>query len=709
MESPDRFDVASVERLEDRQLYSVVLDSTFGTAGTTTPITFAPAIFTAQVVDVRNGMSVAAGIVDPPEINAPNRVGLARYSSAGKADLSFGGTGKVVLSQLATQSGIVVQSDNKIVVAGMLSTGSAAVIRLNANGTLDGSFGVKGVRVLPFAIPTAPRVLSSGKIVVASGEWGATDFVVARLTSTGQLDSGFGTAGLATHDFGQALFGDSTPSFKGDVQKLAIDSSGAVILGGSYIDWDTDIAAYVIRLSSNGRTATPLFVEDSGDFNMIGAIETASDGSVYVASNVESGGAPTASLWRITSNDAVRLNSLRSYSSAYLFDLSVSSNAQQIVGLAHYIPTDPIPGGPANADRAIVRWDSDGTEDHTFNNGGGVLPVTGLVDLDLQVDGKIVSAGESLSGSQQLQRRAFTNVDPAGFGVDPIGQLWVEGTVGDDTISVTGISATSTKPAQVRVSSRGLVRYFAKSALNGVVTVDGNSGNDTITVNAFNFEANIDGGDGNDVLTGGAGSDHLRGRGGNDRLYGGGGADWVAGDAGNDQLFGGSGNDVLIGGAGDDTLDGGTGADEMSGGIYDEQQVVFEHSGFDTVTYASRTNPVAVTLDFGDSNDGEAGEGDTVSNVQMVIGGSGNDILKNATDGYRPVILQGNAGDDLLVGGLGDDWLTGGLGRDRLYGRVGNDRLFSRDNIPDFLDGGEGTDIAERDTIDAAASVEKFV
>jgi Ca2+-binding RTX toxin-like protein len=63
-------------------------------------------------------------------------------------------------------------------------------------------------------------------------------------------------------------------------------------------------------------------------------------------------------------------------------------------------------------------------------------------------------------------------------------------------------------------------------------------------------------------------------------------------------MLGGSGDDKLTGGWANDTLDGGPGADVLKGG-----------GGTDTVTYASRSAAVNVSLD-GVANDGEAGEGD---------------------------------------------------------------------------------------------------
>ena len=63
------------------------------------------------------------------------------------------------------------------------------------------------------------------------------------------------------------------------------------------------------------------------------------------------------------------------------------------------------------------------------------------------------------------------------------------------------------------------------------------------------------GGDGNDILIGGANGDWLDGGNGNDYLYGGIGDDGLNGDKGNDYLNGGTGDDGLAGGEGFDTYE----------------------------------------------------------------------------------------------------------------------------------------------------------
>ncbi|HQX52475.1 MAG TPA: peroxidase family protein [Planctomycetaceae bacterium] len=126
--------------------------------------------------------------------------------------------------------------------------------------------------------------------------------------------------------------------------------------------------------------------------------------------------------------------------------------------------------------------------------------------------------------------------------------LIVRGTSGDDQISVNDRNA----------SLNGLDVYFENI---DQLTLEGLNGNDVLTVNRPRAnKVALDGGDGNDRLTGSLGVDRLFGGPGNDVLFGDDGNDELYGGDGNDQLLGGGGTDLLIGGAGFDLLiqDGGT-------------------------------------------------------------------------------------------------------------------------------------------------------
>jgi Ca2+-binding RTX toxin-like protein len=244
----------------------------------------------------------------------------------------------------------------------------------------------------------------------------------------------------------------------------------------------------------------------------------------------------------------------------------------------------------------------------------------------------------------------------------------------------------------------------------------GNGLNNTIVGNA-----------GSNALSGGDGADRLLGGGGKDTLDGGAGSDTadygdktgavsvalaaseaarvridgvaedtvrnienVSGGAGNDTLAGDGLDNVLDGGAGDDTLKGGGSKDTLEGG-----------AGSDTADYGDETRAVEVTLARATAASVKIGGTveDTLRNIEILRGGSGNDVLGgDSLDNH----LAGGAGDDVLTGGGGSDQLDGGLGRDSMTGGDGVDRFaFAAgespttryDTITDFASGVDKIDL----------------
>jgi Ca2+-binding RTX toxin-like protein len=162
----------------------------------------------------------------------------------------------------------------------------------------------------------------------------------------------------------------------------------------------------------------------------------------------------------------------------------------------------------------------------------------------------------------------------------------------------------------------------------------------------------------------------------------------LRGGDGDDQINGAGGDDILAGQSGGDTIRPGLGLDNVYGG----SDANSYHP--DTVTYDERTNPVTVSLDDL-ANDGEAGENDLIaSDVENLVGGSGNDTL------------IGNAHGNKLLGGYGNDTLVGKGGgpigpnmpstSDALEGEGGNDVLDggpAGTGVRDTIDGGDGIDL----------------
>jgi Ca2+-binding RTX toxin-like protein len=223
---------------------------------------------------------------------------------------------------------------------------------------------------------------------------------------------------------------------------------------------------------------------------------------------------------------------------------------------------------------------------------------------------------------------------------------------------------------------------------DGVVTVSGLATEVTIT----NFDASdrivVNGLGGNDIInaSGLAASILLTENGGD-------GDDVLIGGAGNDTLAGGAGDDVLIGGPGQDNLDGGTG-DNINiqsaiggapvGGAADllqaanaGQPAVFNGTAGDDVI-AVTGNAAGVVL---------SGLGSDP--VVLPIGASERMITINGLDGNDTIDASGQAEPKMqfiLNGGGGNDVLHGGQGNDRLIGGQGADRFeFSGVNGTDAI------------------------
>jgi serralysin len=113
----------------------------------------------------------------------------------------------------------------------------------------------------------------------------------------------------------------------------------------------------------------------------------------------------------------------------------------------------------------------------------------------------------------------------------------------------------------------------ALHASNGVETLQGGEGNDTLTgaSEAANY---LRGNGGDDSIQGGASFNDINGNKGDDTINAGfGGNDWLLGGQGNDLITAHSGNNLLYGNLGNDTLIGGGGNDTIRGGQGDDSIV----------------------------------------------------------------------------------------------------------------------------------------
>ena len=223
------------------------LDATFGAGGiVTTDFGGNSADYIDGIALQADGKIVAAGYRFSGSFF---HFALARYNSDGSLDASFGTGGKVVTALTAFDDlarAVVIQADGKIVAAGEANA-DFALVRYNADGTLDASFGVGGKAVTSINVFDAAYdvvVQPDGRLVAAgeAGDGNNADFALVRYTAGGALDATFGAGGIVTTAFAA---GDEI------AYALKLDANNRIIAGGySFSSGNEDFA--IARYNGNG-------------------------------------------------------------------------------------------------------------------------------------------------------------------------------------------------------------------------------------------------------------------------------------------------------------------------------------------------------------------------------------------------------------------------------------------------------------------------
>ena len=198
----------------------------------------------------------------------------------------------------------------------------------------------------------------------------------------------------------------------------------------------------------------------------------------------------------------------------------------------------------------------------------------------------------------------------------------------------------------------------------------------------------LDGGAGDDHITGGAGRDNVKGGLDQDNVGGGDGDDLVSGEL----AFGDRGNDritvekgvkgIAEGGDGVDVAYVGTGVAADTVSVRPSlPNVRVDGQAGDAPFAVSVRNSEALYVDTGDGDDSATiapGTGALIST--LLRGGRGNDTLR------------GSDGLETLAGDFGADTLDGGLAPDRLLGGYDDDTILARDGADDEIECATGFD-----------------
>jgi uncharacterized delta-60 repeat protein len=716
---------AAIEPLEARQLLSGDLDLSFGGGDG----------FAVQDFGGVDNYGSAAAVMDGSKILVTGTYGnygdqdviVSRHNSDGSLDTSFG-TGGYAIADLGSgfdaAKAIAVQSDGKILVAGYTDNSAngtdydMAVVRFNADGSLDNSFGTGGVVLVDldgsFDVGNSLAVQANGQIIVG-GTATMSDtfnsvFAMARLNADGSLDVMFDGDGKVTKDLSTdldyyfsaslamglvgeqiVLAGYATTDFvNNDVALAWFNVSDGSFDHAEHYDWGRDDdTATAMAVTSDGKLVVAGYSHDGMGVSDFAVMRLLADGSMDASFN---GGS------------VVRTSLSGGHDSAHAVMVDVFGNV--------------IVAGKANGvgeDFGLVRYLSDGSLDAGFGANGIVrVNVVGTDDAAYAVlqpvEGKLVVVGTAASGGYDAILVGLigpvSNVDPVAnpggpYSVEEGGHLLLSGAGSSD------VDGTIAKyewdfdfdGSSFDVDAEGACVEFAR--LDGPVTrtvalrVTDDKGAVhvmTTTVSVYN-------------------SAPVASMGGMDLVQ-----------KGRQATF--------VGWISDFELDthmvkwdfgDGTVTEWMSADADGALNVshAFDRKGTYTVTLtvcdddgAHHSVSMVVTVKAGHVFYDAAVsslvlEGTTESDSVMVLRSSPGMmeiVMNGVSEGEyeeQPLMIFGTDGDDLIVvtssskvmvyGGYGNDTIFGGMNDATLYGEAGNDHLFGglKKNL---LDGGDGND-----------------
>jgi uncharacterized delta-60 repeat protein len=401
-----------LEALEDRCLPSGgVLDPTFGSGGLVSST--AGGLEALAMATASDGKVIVAGIAGVSQKGTSyNEFAVARFNLDGTLDTSFGGTGEVTTILTTVKNGgwardVAVQPDGKIVAAGQAFSGFA-LVRYNADGTLDKTFGSNGTGIVVTNIgrntsDAAYRLAlqPDGKIVVAGTS--NANVAVARYTSSGVLDTSFGTGGKVTTQFSSPLdFGGPTATWMDlalDVSPL--DPNAGKIVVTTRLSTTTGHPDVVVRYNANGSLDTS-FAAGAGYETLTNLTNTPSvaiqsDGRIILASNPYQMDLdrlnPNGSFDNTFGSGGIVSVTPPANTVYYARDVAIQSDGKIVVGgtYANTVTNEQ--------DFLLARLNSaDGSMDTSFGT-GGVAHAPGLQvgnssgEVAFEPDGRIVVAG----------------------------------------------------------------------------------------------------------------------------------------------------------------------------------------------------------------------------------------------------------------------------------------------------------------------------
>lgn len=349
---------------------------------------------------------------------------IVRYNPDGSLDPSLDGDGKATTDIGANSyddaTSVAIQPDGTLIVAGWTASGANtsfgisdndfAVVRYKSNGSLDTSFGKGGKVVTNFGTDSseaiaAVAIQADGKIVaVGSTDNGSSDdFAIARYNPDGTLDTSFDNDGKVI---------TSLTKFRDSAHAVVIQPDGKIVIAGETFNSPYSVFA-VLRYKANG------------------SLDTTFDGDGIVTTQIG------------TNSDVANA-------------VAVLPNGKIVAAGSSFGQTSGIPGAyTSSGDRfALVKYNSDGSLDTSFGQGGKALTVVRskarafATSAALQSDGKIIVAGYLANNIT-----VATNITAARFNANGS----VDTSFGQSGIIISKIGTGAEQANSVAIQSEGKI------------------------------------------------------------------------------------------------------------------------------------------------------------------------------------------------------------------------------------------------------------
>lgn len=362
-----------------------------------------------DVVVQADGKIVVVGHTKPSTYRV---FAAARLNADGSPDTTFSGDGKVTTSMAggdALCQAVVVQPDGKILLAGSYdpeggTTPDVAMVRYNADGSLDAGFGTGGISITPIRSLTDTAmdvtVQADGKIVIAgysSNSVTGADAMLARFTANGTLDTTFAGTGYVTRNY---LTGYD------EYRGVLVRADGAMTAVGNAVGtWIVSrhhpvTGALDTTFSSDGRLDRPT----GGSADLAASITLQGDGKLVVA-----GYDGSSDIVLARYDDAGAKDTTFGVNGRVVTDLGGNEAASQVFAMED--------GSLIVATvKGLLRYFSDGTRDLTWGTSGfAAFTIPSTSRVATQADGKIVTVGVKTgsTASANFEVARFTGPGPA--------------------------------------------------------------------------------------------------------------------------------------------------------------------------------------------------------------------------------------------------------------------------------------------------------